>query len=163
MCDNGRAEGKRADVQHGCAVSRLTRPALVLEAEALDQFVPRQVFWLSAHPGSDSPSRKQYLQWDMNPILADYSGGPAPDFHRLPFSSDTKTVGTSRRMKYNRLEVQNHSEKTAEVNCRLFLRRCFVASLWPAQLERDFEKFARVWGSKLSTFGIARIAAVKRS
>ena len=45
----------------------------------------RQVFWLSALAARFAFPRFPTVAFE--PSLTDYSGGPAPDSHRLPFSS----------------------------------------------------------------------------
>jgi len=63
----------------------------MLEAEASQRELKRQVFWLSACnvPRTAFPpwSPKRLRQWLCGfEELADHSGGPATDLHRFPFS-----------------------------------------------------------------------------
>jgi hypothetical protein len=61
------------------------RPARMLVAEASEQKLDGQVFWLTARvsPRTAFPPRGSGL---LPGDLADYSGGPATDSHRLPYS-----------------------------------------------------------------------------
>jgi hypothetical protein len=60
-------------------------PARILVAEASEQFLGRQVFWLTARSGPGLPSRRvRGSGVCFTGDLADYSGGPATDLHRFP-------------------------------------------------------------------------------
>jgi hypothetical protein len=67
----------------------------MLKAEASKQLLGRPVFWLSARHGPEPPSRSRLpkkllaVAYIWFGDLADYSGGPAPDSHRLPFRPAT--------------------------------------------------------------------------
>jgi hypothetical protein len=64
----------------------------MLETEASKQSLGKQVFWLTAPSGPESPSHMGHHKRDLCSgivefgSLADYSGGPAPELHRFPFS-----------------------------------------------------------------------------
>ncbi len=71
----------------------------MLVAEASEQKLDGQVFWLTALDGT--PDRlPAYRQWHaLSGSLAEYSGGPTTDSHRLPYyPSDrcSRTEGTCR-------------------------------------------------------------------
>jgi hypothetical protein len=58
----------------------------MLVAEASEQQLDGQVFWLTAlrEPRTAFPLQQQWP--DTSEDLADHSGGPATDSHRLPYS-----------------------------------------------------------------------------
>lgn len=81
----GRARGFRFDPPaRGPLQTVCERPARMLVAEASEQKLDGQVFWLTAPGGSRTPSRLAAVAW-LSGDLADYSGGPATDLHRLPY------------------------------------------------------------------------------
>jgi len=44
----------------------------------------RQVFWLPDHPLAAPSRRFKNQQWHDAAFVPGYSGGPAPDFNRIP-------------------------------------------------------------------------------
>ncbi len=60
-------------------------PARMLLAEASEQRLDGQVFWLSARNGPRTAFPPFGSGLGLSGGLADHSGGPATDFHRLPY------------------------------------------------------------------------------
>jgi hypothetical protein len=61
-------------------------------AGASQQKLDGQVFWLTARDDPERPSRLVAVARSLGD-LADYSGGPATDLHRLPYSPPAPEYG----------------------------------------------------------------------